>query len=155
VIEVFPGLFVGSQEDEAEVRREDGWFIISAAKEPYHRKALGYSGRSASKDHKEYLIARRGDRLILNLVDVSDPTLISPTIMDAAIDEIALHDRVLVHCNQGGSRGPTIALLYLKRHTDLFAGKTYAEGVKAFEKLYPPYDPAAGMASYARSHWND
>ena len=68
MIEVHRNLFVGGEADEQQVRGHHGWFFIHACKEPYHRQALGYAGRAASKDHPEYLIARRDGRLILNLV---------------------------------------------------------------------------------------
>lgn len=75
MIEVFPNLYVGSEQDEHLARGAPCWFIIHACKEPYHRQALGYSGRAASKDHPEYLIAHRLGRLILNLVDVDNVQL--------------------------------------------------------------------------------
>ena len=70
-------------------------------------QALGYSGRAASKDHPEYLIAHRPDRLILNLVDVDNVNYIGAELVDAAL--AAIHervgfDKVLVHCNQGASK---------------------------------------------------
>lgn len=78
MIEVKSNLFVGSQDDEAAIRGQGGWFVVHACKEPYHRQALGYSGRGAPKDHPEYLIARREGRLILNLVDVDNVSYIPP-----------------------------------------------------------------------------
>jgi hypothetical protein len=75
--EIHPHLFVGSEQDyESVVSKQAGWRVVHACKEPYHRRALGYSGRAAPKTHPEYLIARRGDRLILNLVDAPDPAYI-------------------------------------------------------------------------------
>jgi hypothetical protein len=69
MIEVFPNLYVGNGVDEAEVRGKEGWYVISAAKDPWHRKALGYTSQGAPKDHPEYLIANRDQHMILNLVD--------------------------------------------------------------------------------------
>ena len=48
-----------------------------------HRDALGYSGKAAPKGHPEYLLARRENRLILNLVDANDPRLFAKEIIDA------------------------------------------------------------------------
>jgi hypothetical protein len=157
MLEVNPGLFVGDQADEQRVRSEPGWFFVHACKEPYHRQALGYSGRAASKDHPEYLIARRDGRLILNLVDVADVNYVAAEIVDSALESISDHlgySKVLVHCNQGQSRSPSIALLYLSRYTDLFAGMDVEDAVAAFRALYPPYAPARGMADYVRLNWD-
>jgi hypothetical protein len=156
VIKVYENLFVGSQDDEASVRQQTGWFVVHACKEPYHRDALGYTGRAASKDHPEYLIARRPGRLILNLVDVADVNYISPEIIDPALDTIHQHiasNKILVHCNQGMSRSPTIAFLYLLKFTTVLPRQDIEGDVQEFQKLYPPYAPAKGMADYAQLNW--
>jgi len=158
MIEISPNLFVGSEVDyESHVCREVGWRVVHACKEPYHRQALGYSGRAASKDHPEYLIALRGDRLILNLVDVADPSFIRREIMDAAlafIDEGLREDkRVLVHCNKGESRGPSIGLLYLLSRTEALPVSSFADAEKAFLELYPMYNPAAGIRGFLCAHF--
>ena len=156
MIEVHPNLFVGSEADEQQNRGCPGWFVIHACKEPYHRQALGYSGRAAAKDHAEYLIARRDGRLILNLVDVDDVRYIGSELVDAALsaieDNIASM-RILLHCNQGHSRSPTIAFLYLAKYTTRFLGLTHADALEAFRAVYPHYNPARGMADYARINW--
>lgn len=157
MIEVHPGLFVGDEADERRVRGEPGWFFIHACKEPYHRQALGYTGRAAAKDHPEYLIARRDGRLILNLVDVADVNYVAAEIVDTAIEAIHANlgdSKVLLHCNQGHSRSPSIALLYLCRYTDRFAGVGLDDALVAFRALYPSYAPARGMADYVRLNWN-
>jgi hypothetical protein len=50
MIEIHPNLYIGNEHDyEFNVRRESGWCIVHACKEPYHRQALGYTGRAAPK----------------------------------------------------------------------------------------------------------
>lgn len=159
MIEVFPRLFVGDEEDyEAVVRRQDGWSVVHACKEPYHRAAIGYSGRAAPKSHPEYLMARRDERLILNLVDAPDPAYIPKEIIDAALEfvESKLRDRrrVLVHCNEGNSRAPSIAFLYLVSRTDRFAGHNLDTALAAFKLLYPSYNPALGVRGFIRAHYD-
>jgi hypothetical protein len=157
MIEVCPNLHVGSERDEQSLRGQAGWFFIHACKEPYHREALGYTGRAAAKNHPEYLIARRGNRLILNLVDADDPGYISPEIIDAALDAIRdniQRSKVLLHCNQGQSRSPGIAFLYVLKHTDLLGQMDLIAAIDAFRAIYPPYGPARGMAEYIRLNWH-
>lgn len=155
MIEVATSLFVGDQGDyEAlEARGLWDWVIVHACKEPHHRQAVGYSGRGAPKDHPEYLIARRDNRLILNLVDADDPAYIPKEIIDAAVSFIRdnmIRYKVLVHCNQGASRAPTIAMLAI-------APSLSADFLTAEEKfsaeLYQPYMPKNGMRSFAQTHW--
>lgn len=157
MIAVCDNLFVGSQLDEAGVRGKPDWFVISACKEPYHRDALGYTERAAPKDHPEYLIARRPGRLILNLVDAADPKYIPDEIIIAALGYlygklVMGSTKVLLHCNQGKSRSPTLALLYLGVFGNL-RGLDYAIAVRVFKSIYPDYAPAAGMAGYAEAAW--
>jgi hypothetical protein len=158
MIEVHKHLFVGTQQDyEDNQHRLTEWTVIHACKEPYHRQALGYSGRAASKDHPEYLIARRGNRLILNLVDANDPAYISDEIMDTAvacIQESLNHNQsVLVHCNLGQSRSPSIAMLYLGTHTEVLPRSSFDLAVEAFRKKYPPFAPAGGVFEFLRNRW--
>ena len=156
MIEVHKNLFVGSEQDERSIRGETGWFVVHACKEPYHRQALGYTGRAASKDHPEYLIARRPGRIILNLVDVADVRYVAVEIVDAALGDIHSNiamSRVLIHCNQGLSRSPSIAFLYLVKFTDVFSRRDHQEDLKQFVTLYPPYAPAQGMADFIKLNW--
>jgi hypothetical protein len=156
LIEVLENLFVGSQEDELTVRGLSGWYVIHACKEPYHRQALGYTGRGAPKNHPEYLVAVREGRLILNLVDVDNVAYIPAEIIDAAL--LAIHQninssKVLVHCNQGVSRSPTIALLYMAKFTDRFVSMNSEAATREFQRIYPAYAPAGGIAEYIRLNW--
>lgn len=166
--EVFPDLFVGGGDDFELVTSapdwESSWFVISAAKEPWHRRAVGYEGRGAPKDSPEYLIAERPkdgptSHLILNLVDAADPAYIPAAIVDKALetlDRVLLEPntrKVLLHCNQGLSRSPTLALLWLGSVDARFVDLDFDDAVKLFKTLYPSFDPAGGMAGYAREHW--
>lgn len=157
MIEIHPNLFVGAEGDEATVRGQPGWYIIHACKEPYHRQALGYTGRAAAKDHPEYLIAHRPGRLILNLVDVDNVAYIGSDLVDAGIEAIRANietGKVLIHCNQGASRSPTIAFLFLVKHTNRYRGLNLDAALTAFRAVYPAYAPARGMADYARINWS-
>jgi hypothetical protein len=156
VIEVYTNLFVGAEHDEVSIRGQDSWFVVHACKEPYHRQALGYRGQGAPKHHPEYLIARRDGRLILNLVDVDDVNFISPIIIDAALGDIhqnIMSKRVLVHCNQGQSRSPSIAFLYLAKFSGVFEERNFEDALRHFQELYPSFAPAKGMADYVRLNW--
>jgi hypothetical protein len=159
MVEVYPNLFIGEVNDyESIVKGQTGWLVVHACKEPYHRRELGYTGRGAPKNHPEYLIARRGDRLILNLVDAPDPAYIPKEIIDAALDfthkGLQEGKRVLVHCNLGESRSPGIGLLYLAAHTDQFSGKDFAEAESTFRSIYPMYNPGHGMRGFMAAQWS-
>lgn len=162
MIEVADGLYVGSDADFrkhlAPLMQGDTfatWAVVHACKEPYHREALGYTGRAAPKDHPEYLLAHRGHRLILNLVDAADPAYIPKPVVDAAIafmeDMEERKRRVLVHCNQGHSRSPILMLLLLAP----LLPADFNEAETQFRGLYPPYAPGTGMRLFAEMYWAD
>jgi len=157
MIEIFSGLFIGSQTDyEITVKHQENWAVVHACKEPYHRQALGYSGRACAKEHPEYLLAYRGDRLILNLVDVDNPAWISPIIINSTIEfidkHLALGQKVLVHCNQGQSRSAGIGLLYLANKGE-YRDCDFLEAESRYKEKYPFYNPAAGIRGFCMQNW--
>lgn len=168
MIEVFPMLFVGNANDLIHPVLPDGsvalgWYVISAAKEPWHREALGYTGRGAPKEHEEYLLARRERRLNCNLIDIDNPEYIRVEIVEAvieAIDEaLNMGDKVLIHCNQGQSRAPMLALLWMrwtgfaKLPRAVMSLLTVDQAMEAMKQVYPLFAPSKGMEGFARAHW--
>ena len=160
MIEICSRLFVGSELDyEMVVKFQQGWRVIHACKEPYHRQLLGYKGRGAPKEHPEYLIAKRGNRLFLNLVDADDPEYIPKEIIDESLqfikNALETDDKVLVHCNQGESRSPAIGLLYLALYTDVLPRTSLADAEAKFVKIHQAYNPKGGMKGFLRAHWDE
>lgn len=150
-------LWIGSQEDyEKQTAHFDAenWAIVHACKEPYHRQLLGYTERAAPKDHPEYLFAEREGVLYLNLVDAPLPEYIPEELINKALDfidqQLKAGTHVLVHCNQGESRAPSIGLLYLVR-INYLAGNP--EGIQIlFKDIYPEYNPGKGMLGFVEQH---
>ena len=157
MIEIYDNIFVGDQNDyESKVKSQTGWAVIHACKEPYHRQALGYSGRAASKNHPEYLFAIRGEHLILNLVDVDNPDWISPIIINRAVEFISEAHKnskpILIHCNQGLSRSAGIGLIYLA-HIGQLNNMSFEDAEEEYQLIYPSYSPAKGMREFIRNNW--
>lgn len=157
--QIHPDLFIGTEQDyEHQVKDQVGWYVAHACKEPYHRRLLGYTTQGAPKSHPEYLWARRGNRLYLNLVDVADPAYISDDIVRATmnfIDEaLAAGNKCLVHCNLGESRSPALGLLYMA-HRGLIPNESLPIAEAAFIKRYPGYNPKAGMRGFLAQHWEE
>lgn len=159
-------LFVGSQSDYEggvgfgldENGDTDKWAFVLAAKEPWHRRVIGYTGRACDKAHTEYLIAKRDNKIILNLVDAPKPEFFDKRIIDAALEFIHEHlsagKNVLACCNQGESRSPSIALLYLIKH-GIIKGETLEDCEAEFLKVYPEYNPGAGMRGFVLFYFSE
>lgn len=155
MIEIYPNLFVGAELDEHAIHGQPGWFVIHACKEPYHSRALGYPPGKAAPKGAEYLFARREGRLILNLIDAPNVNFLPAEIIAAAVDAIQENigqHKVLVHCNQGQSRSPSIAFLYLLKFSNLFVGQGLDTSIAAFKQLYPPFNPGRGMADFIQAN---
>lgn len=164
--EIIEGLFVGNEDDfrslaleyipEREVSQPYDFAVVHACKEPFHRNLLKYTGRGAPKDHPEYLFAERENRLFMNIVDAPKSIFFDKRMIDKALDFI--HEKlnqglkVLVHCNEGFSRSPSIALLYLVKYKYIDVD-TLEDAEAEFLKLYPDYNPGAGMRGFVKENW--
>lgn len=158
MIEVYPKLWVGNGADADAVMASPGWrgewFVISAAKEKWHREALGYTSRGAPRDDPEYLIAHRAGHLVLNLVDTNDVAFVNPMIIETALEAISeniTRRAILVHCNEGKSRAPTMAMLWMAKNGAL-SDRLPFEAIQEFRRAYPDYAPAEGMRLYAQRY---
>jgi len=162
MIEVSPSLYVGNELDFRNLLASEAlsgtWAVVHACKEPHHRAFVGYTERSAPQKSGEYLFAIRGNRIALNMVDVQNPTFFNDKMINIALrfisDAMRGNRKVLVHCNQGGSRGPSLALLWLRRNDPRYAATPFEEGEAMFRDIYPLYAPADGIRGYVREHWN-
>ena len=148
--EVYKNLYVGSEDDVAKARAK-GFAIVSACKDGQtsHRGLLGYTTMGAPKG-PEYLSAHRPNHLYLNLIDGDVPSYVPDKLIDAALSFITEHlDKnkpVFVHCVEGKSRGPSIALLWM-----VLNGKLPLDGAfRRFKQVYPDYDPAPGIKIYTK-----
>jgi len=160
MIDIYPNLYVGHQGDyEYQVKGQDGWAVVHACKEPYHRQLLGYTTRGAPKDHPEYRSAERGNRLYLNLVDANDPAYIPKEVIEKAIafihEKLSEGSKVLVHCNQGESRSPGIGFLYLLRETDVLPQTSLDDALAKFRQIYSAFYPSGGISGFIAAHWEE
>lgn len=155
--EVYKNLYVGNQQDyETGTFTPSEWAFLLAAKEPWHRQALGYTGRAAAKDDPEYLMAKRENKLILNLVDAPKSIFFNRDVIDSGLDfakeQLNEGKKVGVFCNQGESRSASIALLYLINH-GFIQGDTLEDAEAEFLKVYPEYNPGAGMRGFVKENF--
>lgn len=153
--EIYPNLFVGNLIDYEQNQSNEDFYFVQACKEPCHRKALGYTGRSADENHPEYLIAYRERRIILNMIDPPTSKYFENVLFEKSLNFIKEHlisgKKVLVHCNQGLSRSPSIALLYLATIKEI-DNSSFESAELDFIKLYPSYKPN-GIKQFLILNW--
>lgn len=152
--EVSSRLFVGSEEDCFRDLR-DNWAVVHACKNPCHARAVGYRGSLAS-DHPEYLLRRDGRHLYMNLIDPEAPLFKEESFSgfrSFASDHYTAGSDLLIHCNQGESRAPSLALLFLAKEICEIPDESYRAARRAYEELDPLYAPGLGIQKYFRDNW--
>ena len=150
-------IYVGDQ-DDAPKAKEQGFAVASICKEcpDGHRAMVGYTTPGAPAG-PEYYFVQKGKNFAANVIDVDDPDFIPEAAINPALEFIKEQydkgEKVLIHCEQGHSRGPTTCLLFLRMIGEMPYSFKIAE--KIFRTLYPKYDPGKGMNIYARRHWQE
>jgi len=151
--QVYDRLFVGDLSDCSTTRV--GWAVIHACKSPCHQFAVGYRG-SLTADHPNYLVLERGDDLFLNMIDPPFPLF----KMESFTEFLRFaHERwkrqitLLIHCNQGESRAPALALLLMSKRLGVLSPVSYNEAAQEFSDMYPAYRPGHGIRTFLMEHW--
>jgi len=160
MFEVTDRLYVGSLDDLRNflfLENPEDFYILYCAKDPCHKNLVGYEGKSCPKDHPEYLVARRGNQMALNMVDAPSPKFFSKEMITAGLDfmEEGYNKglKVLVTCNQGVSRSPSMAFLFMAtRLKELF--EYFGDSIRMFKQLYPNYMPGDGIYAHMLENWD-
>ena len=157
MIEIDKNLFVGSLIDFENNQFDPDFYFVQACKEPCHRKAVGYSGRAPEDNHPEYLIAYRERKIILNMIDPPTGKYFDNILFESSLDFINEHlknnKKILINCNQGKSRSPSIGLLYLATKRKI-RNDNYDSAKEDFQKIYPDYEPS-GIKEFLSANWNN
>jgi len=72
----------------------------------------------------------------------------------AFVEKHIAERRVVVHCNQGESRAPSLALLYLAKRTDELPSDSYEAAAQQYHQRYP-YRPGRGIQTWLSQHWGE
>lgn len=137
-------------------RGSEGIVVVHACKFPCHRNAVGYRSR-LPQDHPNYLVKKEDFDLYLNMIDPDLPYF-KPPLFTEFLNFAGTHwdnqRKVLIHCNQGLSRSPTLALILLSKHFGEITNESYQKAKKEFIKLYPDYQPGLGIQTYLNGNWD-
>lgn len=155
MVQVTERLYVGTDRD----CRPGGanWAVVHACKSPCHQRAVGYRG-SLPKSHEHYLVLEEEHDLYLNLVDPPTPLFMPPSFssfLGFACSRLERGANLLIHCNQGESRAPSLALLLLAKRLGVLPSLAYESAWQAFQELYSGYRPGLGIQAYLREHWEE
>ncbi|MEM4721008.1 MAG: hypothetical protein QXT73_02960 [Candidatus Methanomethylicaceae archaeon] len=151
---VYERLFVGNELDCR--NGGDNWAVVHACKSPCHQRAVGYRG-NLSSHHPHYLVLERGNDLFLNMIDPPTP-LFMPTLFTEFLKFTKTHwnsgKNVLIHCNHGESRAPSLALLFLAKIVGMLPNDSYESAWKEYRKLDAGYQPGLGIQIHLATNWD-
>lgn len=147
---LYDRLYTGRQADCFEGAAR--WAVVHACREPcFERAARRMRPADATSP-----ILEEGQNLYLNLIDSPDARL-SPDPFETFLAFAFRHWQdgtgLLIHCNLGISRAPSLALLFLAKRLNALPASSYGEASAAFSKLMPGYSPGEAIRSFLREHW--
>ena len=160
MIEVLDKIYVGNEQDYYSIAGDNDWAILHCCKNPFHLELVGYKGNLISL-HPDYSLKRVDNRMALNLVDMDK---FNPTYLDfnhqmfnnafSFLDEYRLlNKKLLIHCNQGESRGPSLGLLYISR-LGKYDFSDFNTSELMFRQIYPHYNPKQNIYQTVKSLWS-
>lgn len=152
--EIYPNLFIGDI-NQCFFNEKEGWAVIHACKSPCHQRALGYKG-SLPESHPHYLTFQKGNHLFLNIIDPQQPLFKLPLFTESLnyVEKHISKRKVLIHCNHGLSRSPSLALLYLSKRTKIISDKDFRTAYDEFIRIFREFKPGRGISRYLQDNWD-
>ncbi len=153
MIAVYERVYVGGMEVCA--HGADGRAHVHACKTPCHQYAVGYRG-SLANSHPNYLALRRAEHLYLNLIDPPAPLFKLESFRvfrTFAAEQWRAGRDLVIHCNRGESRAPSLALLFLAKDLAVVPVDTFASAASGFTARYSRYSPGVGIVAFLRDNW--
>ena len=144
MVEIAPGLYIGSLDDcPAKIP------TIHALKDPCYLDKSGTWRRGSPRG----LFFESGDNLYLNMVDARSSKYFSAELFTESLKFIDRFDEVLIHCNAGQSRAPSIGLLWMAKR--VWGSASFTDACIPFLEIYPDFDPGPGIRRFLSDHWKE
>lgn len=129
--------------------------VLHAAKSPCHTAKCG----KVKEGHPNYLHFEDGNGLWLNLVDAPVP-LFRKESFDAALSWLRRQwveeRKILIHCNKGESRAPSIALLFCAKVLGVITCESYDDAWDEWQAMTgEKYTPSKGIETWLRANWDE
>lgn len=131
-------------------------FTVHACKHPCFQDRYG-SAKPPPKDDPEYLAIETPANLYLNMIDSPKP-LFQMDMFSRFFHFARRHcdSTILIHCNLGESRAPSLGLLLLAFQEKEIPSISYDEARAEFEKLwFHHYKPGDGISTFLRQNWDE
>jgi hypothetical protein len=157
MIEISKKLYIGNMQDLQGISYDD--YAVVHATQTIHYEIMGWNRTTnkPDKNNPNYILWKNNNRLSLNWVD-GDAYLFNWSgaktfiMVLNFIDDWVNKRKVLIHCDQGLSRSPTLGLLYLAKRLKIITEDSFSAALSDFVKIYPIYQPK-GIADFVNQHW--
>jgi len=154
MIKVYDRLYVGAE--DSCIPGTDTLAVVHACKSPCHQTRVGYRG-SLDRNHPSYLAVQDSHDLFLNIIDPPIPLFMAETFvtyLTFADSRWKRGEQILIHCNQGESRAPSLAMLLMAKRFGVLSGSTFDTAAAEFQAIYPAYNPGQGIQTWLRKNWD-
>ena len=150
-------LYVGNLED-CELMRENevsgGWSIIHACRNPCF---CAQEGGKPNPDEPDYLVRQKGVNLYLNMIDPPTPMFqmeMFERFLEFATEAWENGQKLLIHCNKGVSRAPSLALLFMAKVLHRITNQSFDEAWDEFQEVaQEEFTPSLGIETWLRENW--
>jgi hypothetical protein len=150
-------IHIGGEESHS-LTNDREWAVVNTA-QTIHYGYMGWDRKynKPSSNHPNYILLERDQLFSLNWVDGAARVYewTKPEgftqILDF-VDKWYPSKQILINCNLGLSRSPSVALLYLAKRLHTISDTSFDDAQAEFLTLYPRYQPA-GIADYLRANW--
>lgn len=158
--QVSPNIYVGNLkhykilEKTGQIGEDSDWGVISACKHPSYVEARD---NPDSHIYSSKLMIVVPNRLIFNIVDSEKPDFFTLELFRESFKfiEAKLEEgkHIFIHCNQGVSRSPSIAMAYLAWKGEISSGGVVGATTE-FREKYEAFHPR-GIGWFMLHNWKD
>ena len=155
-------MYVGTSVEACRIfSQQDEWRLVNVAK-TIHLEIHRWSKPDSNSPY--YVIHEEPQWISVNWVDAPRAELfnyqnggVSVVRQVLVFIQKSLQEgkKVLISCDQGQSRSPSITMLYLAKVLHTIPDTSFADAAKEFVKIYPQYQPALGISKFLTEHWTE
>lgn len=157
IIRVHDQISIGSEEDCAPGLNLAGIkATIHCCKFPCWRRYS--SSNQLPQDHPNYLAFIYPFDLVLNMIDPNLPLFRPETfamVREFARQHLKRGRQLIIHCNRGESRAPSMAMLIMAKDLGVIGDENYDVARHEFTALYPGFEPGPGIEQYMKEKWTE
>lgn len=145
--EVCKNIWVGSLEDLDGIELKE-YAVVHATKSVFDKS-------------RGELIYERDNHLYLNWVDAKEEKYFDYKGLGVSafiavlnfIDRWVKEKKIFIHCDEGKSRSPSIALVYMAKRMKIISSKDHVFAEREFTDIYPQYYAGKGISDFLFNNW--